>query len=230
MSDNNNTSQESNAVGRRAFVQKAASACGRLALSAGALTVFLALRAGKAAPSETRGALGIVRPPGSKDEDDFLALCIRCTRCADACEPQCIRLFGPESAGLQGTPCIVPETRGCTLCLKCGEACPTGAILPLKTKEEARIGTAVVDKRLCVSHNGTGACGACHTICPLRNKAITQGIRCAPTVHEDHCTGCGMCEEVCIVRDRRAIRVKTDRTLPGVVEAFDRQVRDRDAQ
>jgi Pyruvate/2-oxoacid:ferredoxin oxidoreductase delta subunit len=100
----------------------------------------------------------------------------------------------------------------------------------LETKEEARIGTAVVDKRLCVSHNGTGACGASHTICPVRNKAITQGIRCAPTVHEEHCTGCGMCEEVCIVRDRRAIQVKTVRTLPGVVETFDRQVRDRDAQ
>ena len=58
--------------------------------------------------------------------------------------------FGPAAA------------RACTLCLKCGEACPTGAIVPLVEKDEARMGEAVVDERLCVSHNGTGVCGACH--------------------------------------------------------------------
>jgi len=74
------------------------------------------------------------------------------------------------------------------------------------------MGVAVVDERLCVSHNGSGACAACHTACPLRNRAITQGIRNAPTVHAEHCVGCGLCEEACIVYDRKAIRVVTERS------------------
>jgi len=174
----------------------------------------LALRKGHAMPAGARDGLGIVRPPGSLDAPAFLASCIRCTRCADACEPACILLFAPEAGAMQGTPHIVPIDRGCTLCLKCGEACPTGAIGPLEAKEEARMGTAVVDERLCVSHNGTGVCGACHAACPLRNKAITQGLRNAPVIHTEHCTGCGLCEEFCIVDERpglRAIQVTTKR-------------------
>ena len=200
--------------GRRDFFRRIAALVGRTGLAGGALAGILNLRQGGAAPASARGALGVVRPPGSLAEPDFLAACIRCTRCSDACEAQCILLFGPEAGRLQGTPYILPGTRGCTMCLACGKACPAGAILPLERKEDVRMGTAVVDERLCVSHNGTGACGACHTFCPLRNRAITQGIRNAPEVHSAFCTGCGLCEEICIVRDRRAIRVMTRRVWP----------------
>ena len=107
-------------------------------------------------------------------EPEFLAQCIRCTRCADVCDVGCILLFGPGAGKHQGTPYLVPRDQGCTLCLKCGPACPTGALEVLVAKKDARMGTAVVDKRLCVSHNGTGVCGACFTACPLRGSAITQ--------------------------------------------------------
>jgi MauM/NapG family ferredoxin protein len=196
---------------RRSFLKSTTSLLARASLCAGAIGTFLLTRGGRSAPPEARGPLGIVRPPGALPESEFLARCIRCTRCADACEPQCIRFFGPEAGELQGTPCIVPETKACNLCLRCGPACPTGAITPLEKKEDAKMGLASVDKRLCVSHAGTGACGACHTICPLRNRALTQGIRSKPEIHDAHCTGCGMCEEICIVRDNVAIRVQTER-------------------
>ena len=75
------------------------------------------------------------------------------------------------------------------------------------------MGTAVVDDRTCVSINGTGVCGACHTACPLRDSAITQGLRNAPTVHEEFCVGCGLCEEACIVKGIKAIRVFSGRAL-----------------
>jgi len=130
-------------------------------------------------------------------------------------------MFGPEAGRLQGTPYILPRKKGCNLCLLCGKTCPSGAIKPLENKEEARIGTAEVDKRLCVSHNGTGVCGACHTICPLKNRAITQGMHFAPEIDPDSCTGCGLCEEICIVDDPRAvraIRIKTNRTLSAEAE------------
>ena len=175
------------------------------------LAGFATLRRTTNPLSASRGDLGLLRPPGAKEEDGFLALCLRCSRCVDACEPRCIELIGAEGGRLQGTPFILPSKRGCTLCLKCGEACPSGAILPLEKMGDAKMGLAEVDKRLCVSHNGTGVCGACNTVCPLRNRAITQDLRNQPEVHSEHCTGCGMCEEICIVRDRRAIRLRTER-------------------
>lgn len=205
------------AIDRREFFRRLALRSGKIGAGGGALYGLLGLRRSTTAVAEARGDLGIVRPPGALDEKDFLARCIRCTECADACEAQCIRLFGPEAGDLQGTPYIVPAEKGCTLCLACGPACPSGALVPQESRDEPRMGVAVVDERLCVSHNGTGVCGACHTACPLRNRAIVQDFRNAPTVNADECTGCGLCEELCIVRDRRAIQVVTDRRPPGSV-------------
>lgn len=207
---------------RRRFFRKSAGT----AITGGFLTAvvggYLSLRTAGDAPAKARAPLGILRPPGALGENDFLASCIRCTRCADACEVNCIQLFGSEAGSLQGTPCIVPIARGCTLCLKCGEACPTGAIVPLVNKEDADMGEAVVDDRLCVSTNGTGICGACYTACPLSETAITQEIRNAPKIHPEFCTGCGLCEEFCIVDERdglRAIQVVTKRAWPYKKEA-----------
>jgi MauM/NapG family ferredoxin protein len=159
---------------------------------------------------------GLIRPPGSvKDEREFLAKCIRCQCCSQACEADAIQLFGPGGGTLQGTPYMVPERSACTLCLECTRVCPTGAIEELMDKKDARVGTAVVDEQLCVSHNGTGICGACFTICPLRGKAIRQGLHNRPTVYAEQCVGCGLCEEACIVDRDKAIRVHTKRPWPG---------------
>lgn len=178
------------------------------------LSGFVSLRESGAAPQGARGPLGILRPPGALEEDAFLAACIRCTRCAEACEPQCIRFFGPETGSLHGTPYIAPIDRACTMCLMCGEACPAGALHVLEERTDVAMGVAVLDERLCVSTNGTGVCGACHTACPLREKAITLGIRNRPEIHPEFCTGCGLCEEFCIVDERqdiRAIQIETPR-------------------
>lgn len=209
-------------VGRRRFFRGSL----RMALGGGAAAgmVYALMRApmGKSPPQGSRGVWGICRPPGARDEEEFLGRCIRCTRCADSCVEDCIRYFGPEAGQAAGTPYVLPREKACSLCMECCGTCPTEALMPLKKKEEVVMGTAVVDKRLCVSHNGTGVCGACHTICPLKNRAITQGSRLRPTVHPEHCTGCGLCEEVCIVRTRRAIQVRTERLWPGVVRELTR--------
>ena len=202
-------------VDRRGFLRKTGFQAARVGLAGGSLLAFLALRRSPAEPIGTRGKLGIVRPPGAAEEKQLLALCIRCTRCADACVPQCIRFFGPEAGDHQGTPYIVPEEKACTMCLLCGPACPTHARRPLEQMVEIRMGTAVIDDRLCVSLAGTGVCGACHTICPLRNRAITLDMRNAPTIHPEDCTGCGLCEEICIVRNPLAVRIRTRRHWHG---------------
>jgi len=185
----------------------------RLGIAAGALGALFALRRRTEPPQgiEER-AKGILRPPGALEEGAFLAACSRCNLCAHVCETECVRFFDPTRGDLAGTPHIVAEDRGCNLCLECTQVCPTGALSPMEDKTEVDMGEAWIDERLCVSLNHTGICGACHAACPFRNKAITQGIRNAPTVHDDHCVGCGLCEEVCIVDDRKAIRVISART------------------
>jgi len=196
---------------RRDFFRTAAMFGGRAALGGSVLLGFVALRRATTPAAGARGDLGILRPPGALEEHSFLGACMRCTRCVDACEAQCIRLFGPEAGDAHGTPYIASSDKGCTLCLACGDACPTGALVPLERMEDVRMGVAEIDARLCLSLNGTGICGACFTVCPLRGRAITQDMRNAPIVHPDACVGCGLCEEICLVRERRAIRVRTTR-------------------
>ncbi len=190
---------------RREFIARATGA----ALVLGGIGTIMNDGEGYRFPDSRRR--GILRPPGSLEEEEFLAQCIRCQRCTEACHPKAIRLGGPGTGRHAGTPYIVPEDHACTLCLECGKACPTGAIEAITKKTEARMGTAVVDKRLCVSHNMTGICGACFTVCPLRGKAIVQGMHNAPTVNPEECVGCGLCEEACIVKGDKAIRALSAR-------------------
>lgn len=198
---------------RRAFV----AAAGR-SLTAGVVSVLgLGLLAkvlrGKRAPIAESLEPAVLRPPGAREEAQFLAQCIRCVRCRDACPSDAIKIAGPGDAAPLGTPFIIAANSACHLCLECTQTCPTEALQPLAKKEEVKIGIAKVDDRLCVSINGTGICGACHTACPLKDSAITQGLHNAPTVHEDFCVGCGLCEEACIVKGTKAIRVFSGRAL-----------------
>lgn len=163
------------------------------------------------APRRVKTEPATIRPPGALAEKEFLTTCIRCQRCQDACPAGAIQLAGPGDLAESGTPFIVPAATACNLCLECTQTCPTGALRPVSEKTNVAMGVAVVDERTCVSHNGTGVCGACHTACPLRNSAITQGLRNAPTVHEDYCVGCGLCEEACILQGTKAIRVFSGR-------------------
>ena len=168
-----------------------------------------------------------VRPPGALPEKKFLAACIRCGRCADACPNRCISPFTAEigkthakapGRGQRNTPVIFPRQQACILCngapgdtLLCTEACPTGA-LQRTEKDEASIsdgvkmGIAVVDEQLCHSFNGA-SCGICVRACPLEGKALAAGMWEKPLVDPNACVGCGLCERSC-VRYPQAIRVR----------------------
>lgn len=157
-----------------------------------------------------------LRPPGALPEDEFLARCIRCGRCGEACPNECIAPLRGRTAGVaQGTPHIRPREQACMLCsridgdtLKCTAACPTGALrLVHKSEVEARVqmGIAEIDLALCYSYNDY-TCGVCGMACPFGAEALRIGMRERPQVTADACVGCGACERACI-RYPQAIRV-----------------------
>ncbi len=189
---------------------------------------------------------GLLRPPGTLQESDFLAACIRCYRCQDACEPGAIQFYTEKDGDLLHTPYVDPAKVGCTLCNKCGPACPTGALLPFADKSDVDMGSVELREDLCLSYKAKwvrekqellmrlgrrpteveaaaerrGPCGECHMFCPLRNRAIKlePGGFLAPIVYTEHCVGCGMCEEICrtVVRGEPAIRVVRTRRRHGM--------------
>lgn len=165
----------------------------------------------------------LIRPPGSLDEADFLARCVRCGECMKVCITN-----GLQPAFLEGglealwTPVLVPSVGYCEYrCTLCGRVCPTGAIKPLSPgeKESVRIGTAFIDFGRCLPHAFGIPCLVCQEVCPTAMKAVwfekgivtdrEGGVRTVkkPYVDPARCVGCGTCEHNCPVRGEPAIRV-----------------------
>lgn len=129
----------------------------------------------------------LIRPPGSLDEERFLARCIRCGQCMRVCPTNIIQPALLES-GIQGlwTPAISYRlgNSGCQLnCIACGEVCPTAAIRPFSLEEKLgvgdfsaagplRLGTAFVDRGRCLPWAMDRPCLVCHEVCPVSPKAI----------------------------------------------------------
>jgi len=147
---------------------------------------------------------------------------------------------------LIGTPYFVPVEVPCYMCedIPCVPVCPSGALdMPslLNEKHELDInkssmGLAVVHKESCISYWGI-QCDACYRACPLLDSAITieyqknertgKHAYLLPIVHDNICTGCGLCEQACVTEEP-AIFV-----LPNVVakgKAGDHYVKGWDAK
>ncbi len=197
-------------------------------LAVGAATAVGWIGAGWALSGGTENRITpCLRPPAALPEKKFLAVCIRCGRCADACPNRAIVPFTEESGkelammpgpGQRSTPVIFPRRQACMLCqgaygedLLCTTACPTGALKRTAKTAEAirknvRMGAAEVDLHLCYSYNGA-SCGACVRACPLEGHALKAGLWEKPIVDSAWCVGCGLCERACI-KYPQAIRVK----------------------
>lgn len=107
-----------------------------------------------------------LRPPGALAEDEFTARCIRCMRCVEACPNNAIITLD-DSFGRhrRNTPAIKARRQACMLCnridgdyLKCTEACPSGALQPIRNdpdeiRQKVSMGTAEVDLELCYSYS-----------------------------------------------------------------------------
>ncbi|THF61109.1 ferredoxin-type protein NapG [Pseudothauera nasutitermitis] len=197
---------------RRRFLREAAGVAGGAGLLA--LGVGLYARQASALPASA------LRPPGALPEADFLAACVRCGLCVRDCPYGTLKLAELGDGIATGTPYFNARSVPCEMCedIPCVPACPTGALdRALTDIEQARMGLAVlIDQETCLNFLGL-RCDVCYRVCPVIDKAITlemshnprsdRHAMFLPTVHSDHCTGCGKCEQACVLPGEAAIKV-----------------------
>ena len=175
----------------------------------------------------------LLRPPGSLDEEAFLSRCIRCGECMKVCPNNSLHPT-LDQAGIEGlwTPTLVPRIGYCEpSCVLCSEACPTGAIWQITSKEKGwvvgvgaqnqpiRLGTAFYDRGRCLPWAEATECIVCEEWCPVSPKAIyveeaevidsaghTKTVK-QPRIDPSRCVGCGACEYACPLQDRPAVYV-----------------------
>ena len=191
----------SDRVNRRQFIGR----CVHTAGSMGILGLLLGSYARQSVSTPARA----IRPPGAIAEEDFSGACVRCGLCVRDCPYDTLKLaeFGSEVA--TGTPYFIARDIPCEMCedVPCVAACPTDALSKeLTDVRDADMGVAVLTGAdTCYSVTGVAHCRACYIACPLREQAITMEqkrvgnrIYFEPTVHAQHCTGCGKCEHDCV--------------------------------
>ena len=103
----------------------------------------------------------------------------------------------------------------------CGQVCPTEAIrpLPVEEKQQTKIGLASFDTIRCIPYAYGRDCMVCEEHCPVADKAIyfvevevqdhdgRKSTIKQPRIDPKRCIGCGQCENVCVLKDRPAVRV-----------------------
>jgi ferredoxin-type protein NapG len=195
----------------------------RTALGAGAAVCVLGARVRGEKAELPRNRL---RPPGALPETAFLQACVRCGLCAQACPYGTLRLAELGHAVPTGTPYFVARDNPCRMCkeMPCVPACPTGALQRTLTDvRDAEMGTAALTApQRCLSHVGAAYCDSCLRACPLRGTAIRMlrgrgddgRIRFTPTVDSAACTGCGLCEQSCVLDGVAAITVHAAHAAP----------------
>jgi len=176
----------------------------------------------------------ILRPPGAIKEEDFLATCIKCGMCVEACPFDTLVLAKPGSNKPLGTPYFEPRDIPCYMCpdIPCVPVCPTGALdqESVSTNGEldinkSEMGVALVDDKNCIAFWGI-QCDACYRACPLMDEAIFLKYEknertgkhafLMPVVNSDICTGCGLCERACVTK-KAAITVLPREVALGTV-------------
>lgn len=189
--------------------------------AAGVGTVLL-IQAGAQGESRTYSP-GLVRPPGSTAEDEFLGKCIRCGECMKVCPTNAIQPAFVEG-GITGlwTPVLKMKLGYCEYeCNLCSQVCPTHAIrsLSLEEKQQVKIGTAFFDRNRCLPYASARTCIVCEEHCPTPKKAIwyeevevmtPDGTRTTvkqPRVNPELCIGCGVCENKCPITDQSGVYV-----------------------
>ena len=150
----------------------------------------------------------LLRPPGALSESSFLAACIRCGLCVEACPYDTLMLASLDQGAAYATPYLIARETPCYLCQKqeellCTRVCPSGALTPVipataeDILEQVKMGVAEINKETCLAWNNV-VCRACWHACPYPNEAIVLDIMGRPEVYADMCVGCGLCDHACL--------------------------------
>ena len=147
---------------------------------------------------------GPVAPPGVGTIRNLTDRCVACHLCVSACPTKVLQPSFLEY-GLKGidVPQMDYNAYFCNFdCHKCGEVCPTGAIIELPTDEKhlTQLGKVYLQMDYCIVESEGTACGSCSEHCPTqavkmvpyKNTGLT-----APEINPDICIGCGACEYAC---------------------------------
>ena len=173
----------------------------------------------------------LIRPPGSLEEEEFLARCVKCGACTQVCPTGGLQpAYSQGGAESLWTPVLLPRIGHCEAsCTRCSHHCPTGAIKEISQKQRTgtkdsppiKIGTAFVDRGRCLPWAMGKPCLVCEEVCPVSPKAIiaeeapttsSSGRKVTlgrPRVIPERCIGCGACENHCPMAGRAAIRVSS---------------------
>ncbi len=181
-------------------------------LAAGFLAGFEVLR-------RIGGESSFLRPPGAGSEKEFLSKCIRCGKCVAACPYFILRAADSSAGESAGTPHFIAREGACKLCtdFPCVAVCPTGALSGIVSRSDVAIGTAVINRDLCIALKGM-RCEVFYRVCPLKDDAIyinhrpregdERHVIFEPVISSEACVGCGICEERCVISDPAlAIRI-----------------------
>ncbi len=141
---------------------------------------------------------GYIRPPGAMAEEAFLATCLRCGQCAQICPHKSIEILGAEAGVSIGTPAITnPRKAPCYLCMDCIKVCPSRALVDT-AKEDVRMGLAQIDRERCLTWQ-KDECKVCYVSCPFIGTAMVLEDYLKTVIKSDKCTGCGICQHVCVL-------------------------------
>jgi len=154
-----------------------------------------------------------VTPPGSLSIRHFNDRCTACHLCVSVCPTKVLQPSYLEY-GFMGMsqPHMDFSVEYCNFeCTKCGEVCPTGAILPLTVEEKKLEQTGQVHFVLekCVVYTDNTACGSCSEHCPTQAVKMVpykEGLT-IPETDSSICIGCGACEFACPVKPHTSIFV-----------------------
>jgi ferredoxin-type protein NapG len=151
------------------------------------------------------GSKPMCRPPGGQDEDHFVAACLRCEKCREACPMKVLKPSRLEDGLLNvRTPTMRFKDNWCDFCdsynggkPRCVEVCPTQALLlpDGASKENTIIGKAYIRHDWCLGWLLKG-CRICHDACPYEAIELDEFQR--PHIIWDNCNGCGKCEMDCV--------------------------------
>lgn len=155
-----------------------------------------------------------VSPPGSVSLKHFTDRCTACHLCVSVCPTKVLQPSFLEY-GFMGMsqPHMNFSVEYCNYeCTKCGEVCPTGAILPLTVEEKKLEQTGKVHFVLekCVVYTDNTACGSCSEHCPTQAVKMVpykEGLT-IPETDQEICIGCGACEFACPVKPHTAIYIE----------------------